>query len=185
MTCTIDSYYCDGGFGNKTFKRGAEPTAATGKDNGESMEVKSSLPRPAKRSMVPSVDDGDRPNFGLPTYDEVIAERVSGWNWKCFSQRLLCSTVVSKRATSIEERPNQLKRGERAQEGEGRTDSAIWVDLWIEPTDKYGSRMETCQRRSFPIDDATWNIQWVFYDRFIELGLEDKTFFSGVVMMSP
>ncbi|OMO99289.1 hypothetical protein COLO4_13365 [Corchorus olitorius] len=90
MACTIDFRRLDEGFGGKTYKRKRQEkesaveaaisndasTAAT------SMDVDDSCPPPAKRSAVPSTEDPNKPTFGQPTYDGVIAGRVSGRNWK-------------------------------------------------------------------------------------------------------
>ncbi|KAB5569701.1 hypothetical protein DKX38_003494 [Salix brachista] len=83
MACTIDLRFLDEGFGGKTYKRKREQealinTATTTAD--ASMEIDAP---PAKRSAIPSTDNPEKPvAVGKPTYDGVIAGKVSGRNWK-------------------------------------------------------------------------------------------------------
>ncbi|CAL1398532.1 unnamed protein product [Linum trigynum] len=117
MACTIDFRYLDEGFGGKTYKRKreAEAAAAASYSNDDSMEIDSSLPPPAKRSAVPSADNPDKPTFGTPTYDGVIAGRVSGRNWKQARKHRSSAKVVSRRVAPFEERQKekQIKKAYR------------------------------------------------------------------------
>ncbi|KAK8716908.1 hypothetical protein V6N13_044199 [Hibiscus sabdariffa] len=115
MACTIDFRRLDEGFGGKTYKRKRQesqivadianvndPTAAPA-----SMDVDDSCPPPAKRSAVPSSDDPNKPTFGQPTYDGVIAGRVSGRNWKQPRKQRASAKHVSVKRPSLEERERQ------------------------------------------------------------------------------
>ncbi|OMO85547.1 hypothetical protein CCACVL1_10117 [Corchorus capsularis] len=115
MACTIDFRRLDEGFGGKTFKRKRQEkeiaveaaisndasTAAT------SMDVDDSCPPPAKRSAVPSTEDPNKPTFGQPTYDGVIAGRVSGRNWKQPRKHRASAKHVSIKRPTLEEREKQ------------------------------------------------------------------------------
>ncbi|KAK8673383.1 hypothetical protein V6N13_111723 [Hibiscus sabdariffa] len=115
MACTIDFRRLDEGFGGKTYKRKRQesqiaadianvndPTAAP-----TSMDVDDYCPPPAKRSAVPSSDDPNKPTFGQPTYDGVIAGRVSGRNWKQPRKQRASAKHVSVKRPSLEERERQ------------------------------------------------------------------------------
>lgn len=110
MACTIDFRRLDEGFGGKTAKRKrqeqeAEHLAEFSKtDDDASMEVDDSCPPPAKRSAVPSSDDPNKPSFGKPTYDGVIAGKVSGRSWKQVRTQRSSAKQVSLRRTNFEER---------------------------------------------------------------------------------
>ncbi|KAK8607362.1 hypothetical protein V6N13_053103 [Hibiscus sabdariffa] len=118
MACTIDFRRLDEGFGGKTYKRKrqesqiAVDTAAAAT---VSMHVDDSCPPPAKRSAVPSSEDPNKPTFGQPTYDGVIAGRVSGRNWKQPRKQRASAKHVSIRRPSVEERERQkeIKRAYR------------------------------------------------------------------------
>ncbi|RAL42652.1 unnamed protein product [Cuscuta campestris] len=89
MACTIDFRFLDEGFGGKTYKRkraekesGVRSEEEVGEDgNSTAMEVENAVP-PSKRQAVASSDDPNKPVYGKPTYDGVIAGRVSGRKWK-------------------------------------------------------------------------------------------------------
>ncbi|XP_065868992.1 rRNA-processing protein CGR1 [Euphorbia lathyris] len=106
MACTIDFRCLDEGFGGKTYKRKREAQSAAALD--ASMEIdEETLPPPAKRSAVPSSDNADKPVFGKPTYDGVIAGRVSGRNWKQVRTKRASAKLVSRKGTPFEERDRQ------------------------------------------------------------------------------
>ncbi|CAL1380118.1 unnamed protein product [Linum trigynum] len=184
MTCTLDCRYLDKDFGDNIYKlkRDAEATAATDIDNSESIVIESPLPLPTKLSMVPSAVNLDTPTLMITTYDKVISRRVSGRSCKSFRKRRVWATIANMQAASFEEQMNKLKRDEQAEGGE--VSSAIWVDLWTKPANKYGLRMELGLGRRHFINDPTCKMASVFNHRFIKLGLEDKDVFQGLVMMS-
>ncbi|XP_058737633.1 protein PXR1 [Vicia villosa] len=113
MASTIDFRHLDEGFGGKTYKRKREQAQAAEDAKMEEihameMETDDTAP-PAKRSAIPSESDPNKPSFssfsfGKPTYDGVIAGRVSGRNWKQVRQRRSSAMQVSKKGTTFEER---------------------------------------------------------------------------------
>ncbi|XP_061358618.1 protein PXR1 [Gastrolobium bilobum] len=111
MACTIDFRCLDEGFGGKTYKRKREQAEAhniTGDGNENegtaSMDTDDALPPPAKRSALPSSDDPDKPVFGRPSYDGVIAGRVSGRKWKQVRKQRASAVQVSRKGTTFEQR---------------------------------------------------------------------------------
>ncbi|KAL4376999.1 hypothetical protein GQ457_02G012870 [Hibiscus cannabinus] len=115
MACTIDFRRLDEGFGGKTYKRKRQESQIAADianvndptDAPASMDVDDSCPPPAKRSAVPSSDDPNKPTFGQPTYDGVIAGRVSGRNWKQPRKQRASAKHVSVKRPSLEERERQ------------------------------------------------------------------------------
>ncbi|XP_060193511.1 rRNA-processing protein CGR1 [Lycium barbarum] len=98
MACTVDFRCLDEGFGGKTYKR---KRAEKEVDN-DAMEVE---PTPAsKRQAVPSADDPNKPVLGRPTYDGVIAGRVSGRNWKQPRKHRSSAAKVSVKGKPLEQR---------------------------------------------------------------------------------
>lgn len=96
------------------FKKGTFVTWVTGKLGGlakraekeqgngiEAMEVEE-IPR--KRQAVPSEEDPNKPVLGRPTYDGVIAGRVSGRNWKQPRKHRSSAAKVSVKGKSLEQR---------------------------------------------------------------------------------
>ncbi|KAK7336154.1 hypothetical protein VNO77_16687 [Canavalia gladiata] len=115
MACTIDFRCLDEGFGGKTYKRKREQQTQPQhhaddviNDNGAtSMDTDDALPPPAKRSALPSSDNPDKPVFGQPSYDGVIAGKVSGRKWKQARERRASAVQVSRKGTTFEERARQ------------------------------------------------------------------------------
>ncbi|XP_031380001.1 UBX domain-containing protein 1 [Punica granatum] len=114
MACTIDFRSLDEGFGGKTAKRKRESqeaalaAAAKGTSSGDaSMEVDEPALPPAKRSAVPSLENPDRPTFGKPTYDGVIAGKVSGRKWKQPRKHRASALRASVKGTNFEERQRE------------------------------------------------------------------------------
>lgn len=109
MACTIDFRRLDEGFGGKTFKRKrSEQEAAklnlNQSNEDESMDLDTFNQPQSKRQAVQSSDDPNKPSFGRPTYDGVIAGKVSGRNWKEVRTHRASAVHVSKRKTTVEER---------------------------------------------------------------------------------
>ncbi|XP_024161246.1 coiled-coil domain-containing protein 86 [Rosa chinensis] len=104
MACTIDFRCLDEGFGGKTYKRKRNPEAADD-DEDAAMEIDAAAyPPPAKRSAVSSSDNPDKPVFGRPSYDGVIAGKVSGRKWKQPRKQRSSALQVSRKGTTFEER---------------------------------------------------------------------------------
>ncbi|GFQ00798.1 hypothetical protein PHJA_002223700 [Phtheirospermum japonicum] len=114
MACTIDFRRLDEGFGGKTFKRKRSEQEADklqllnpslNDDGDESMDV-DTVPS-TKRQAVASASDPNKPSFGRPTYDGVIAGRVSGRNWKEVRTHRASAVHVSKKGTTAEQRKKE------------------------------------------------------------------------------
>ncbi|KAI6677378.1 hypothetical protein NL676_038174 [Syzygium grande] len=122
MASTIDFRSLDEGFGGKTYKRKRESqSSAAAADDRAAMEIDEARPPPSKRTAIPSLEDPDRPttapafSFGGPTYDGVIAGRVSGRKWKQPRRQRASAARASVKGTSFEERERQkeIKRAYR------------------------------------------------------------------------
>ncbi|XP_068669020.1 uncharacterized protein [Aristolochia californica] len=81
MVCTIDCRRLVDGFGAPRNKR---KRSVSDEDVASSaMELDGGdAPPSSKRPALPSADDPSKPAFGEPTYDGVIAGRVSCRQWK-------------------------------------------------------------------------------------------------------
>ncbi|KAL8128359.1 hypothetical protein AgCh_015087 [Apium graveolens] len=71
------------------------------------MEIDLNGPPAAKRQAVPSSDDPNKPVYGNPTYDGVIAGKVSGQKWKQVRTHRSSATKVSLRGTMFEQRAKE------------------------------------------------------------------------------
>ncbi|KAI3799301.1 hypothetical protein L1987_34594 [Smallanthus sonchifolius] len=105
MACTIDFRRLDEGFGGKTYKRKRaeqqqEIDASMDVDAGEELQS-------SKRLAVSSSENPDKPIFGKPTYDGVIAGRVSGRKWKQPRTQRSSAVRVSLKKSTFEERAQQ------------------------------------------------------------------------------
>ncbi|KAJ8546469.1 hypothetical protein K7X08_019052 [Anisodus acutangulus] len=98
MACTVDFRCLDEGFGGKTYKRKRA-------DNGTEAAMEVEITTPAsKRQAVPSAEDPNKPILGKPTYDGVIAGRVSGRNWKQPRKHRSSAVKVSVKGKPLEQR---------------------------------------------------------------------------------
>ncbi|EEF49350.1 uncharacterized protein DDB_G0279979 [Ricinus communis] len=112
MACTIDFRCLDEGFGGKTYKRKRESQFQSQSQSGNddaSMEIDEStvVPPPAKRSALESTENPNKPVYGNPTYDGVIAGRASGRKWKQVRKQRASAKHVSVKGTTFEERERQ------------------------------------------------------------------------------
>ncbi|EPS65845.1 hypothetical protein M569_08932, partial [Genlisea aurea] len=111
MACTIDFRRLDEGFGGKTYKRkrsdqeSAKLQQLFPNDQTLPMDVDSTSEPPTKRHAAASSED--QPTFGRPTYDGVIAGKVSGRKWKEVRTRRASSIKVSKKGTTAEQRAKE------------------------------------------------------------------------------
>lgn len=72
------------------------------------MELDSmSEPPPAKRAALPSLSDPEKPAFGRPTYDGVIAGKASGRKWKQARTQRASAALVSRRGKTMELRAKE------------------------------------------------------------------------------
>lgn len=107
MACTLDFRFLDEGIGGQANKRKRAVS-----DGAESMDLDAAgegnpLP-PSKRPALPSLEDPDKPAaFGRPTYDGVIAGKVSGRKWKQVRQQRASAVRVSRRGKSLEQRTRE------------------------------------------------------------------------------
>ncbi|KAJ0259940.1 Coiled-coil protein [Hirschfeldia incana] len=127
MACTVDFRCLDEGFGGKTFKRkreSQEQAAAEAIAGDEtSMDIDSIQPPSAKRSAVASSEDPDKPvpvATERPTYDGVIAGKVSGRPWKQPRTHRSSGRFVRNKGPDLEEmkRQREIKRAYKERKNE-------------------------------------------------------------------
>lgn len=94
MACTLDFRSLDEGLGGERNKRKRSA------DHETPMEVEQPS---AKRSAI-AVEGQDKPVYGKPTYDGVIAGKVSGRKWKQAKTTRASALKVSHKRTTFEER---------------------------------------------------------------------------------
>ncbi|CAH1437825.1 unnamed protein product [Lactuca virosa] len=105
MACTIDFRCLDEGFGGKTYKRKRseqqqEKDASMDIDAAEEIQT-------SKRQAVSSSENPNKPIFGKPTYDGVIAGKVSGRKWKQPKTQRSSAVRVSLKKSTFEDRAQQ------------------------------------------------------------------------------
>ncbi|XP_024181016.1 protein PXR1-like [Rosa chinensis] len=100
MACTIDFSCLDEDFGGKTYERRRNLEVAADYEDA-AMKIDAAYPPPVKRSAVSS---SDKPVFGRPSYDVVIAGKVSGRKWKQPRKQRSSAVQVSRKGTTFEER---------------------------------------------------------------------------------
>lgn len=126
MACTLDFRCLDEGLGGQKNKR--KRSYPEGPD---SMEVDASTEAivggsgnpapPTKRLAIPSLENPEKPAYiGRPTYDGVIAGKVSGRKWKHPRTQRASAALISRRGTSLEVRvrEKELKRAFKARKEE-------------------------------------------------------------------
>ncbi|KAK1410009.1 hypothetical protein QVD17_36541 [Tagetes erecta] len=102
MACTIDFRRLDEGFGGKTYKR---KRAEQQQELDASMDLDSTEQiQTSKRQAVSSTENPDKPIFGKPTYDGIIAGKVSGRKWKQPKTQRSSAVRVSLKKSTFEER---------------------------------------------------------------------------------
>ncbi|KAJ4831996.1 hypothetical protein Tsubulata_017914 [Turnera subulata] len=109
MACTIDFRNLDEGFGGKTYKRKREAAESKilASEDASAMDMETEEVPAAKRAAVASVDAPNKPVFGKPTYDGVIAGRVSGRNWKQARKKRASAKDVTRKRSTFEERARE------------------------------------------------------------------------------
>ncbi|KAK9117700.1 hypothetical protein Sjap_016647 [Stephania japonica] len=115
MACTLDFRCLDEGLGgqkNKRKRSTEEDDIVSNRfanDASFGMEIdESAAPPPSKRFAAPSASDPEKPvAFGKPTYDGVIAGKVSGRKWKQPRQHRASAVNVSRRGPSFEQRAKE------------------------------------------------------------------------------
>jgi len=119
MASHLDFRYLDEGLGGERGKRKRREEAEAAAE--DSMDLDADAPRPSKLRAMPSLSDPSKPaSFGQPTYDGVIAGRVSGRRWKEPRTRRASAVVVSRKPTPLEQRfrEKSLKRAYQAHKAE-------------------------------------------------------------------
>ncbi|XP_047310057.1 rRNA-processing protein CGR1 [Impatiens glandulifera] len=113
MACTVDFRNLDEGFGGKTYKRKRSEHTLLGNaveqdavDTSMDVDVSAAAPS-SKRQAVSSSDNPNKPVFANPTYNGVIAGKVSGRKWKQPRTRRASACKVSIKGTTVEERNRQ------------------------------------------------------------------------------
>lgn len=118
MASHLDFRYLDEGLGGERGKRKRREEEA---DAADSMDLDADAPRPSKLRAVPSQSDPSKPAaFGQPTYDGVIAGRVSGRTWKEPRTRRSSALMVSRKPVPLEQRvrDKSLKKAYQARVAE-------------------------------------------------------------------
>ncbi|KAL1190698.1 hypothetical protein V5N11_000184 [Cardamine amara subsp. amara] len=129
MACTVDFRCLDEGFGGKTNKRkrqSQEQAAAEAIADVASMEIDGGdlIRAPsAKRSAVASSENPDKPMavpMERPTYDGVIAGKVSGRPWKQPRTHRASGRFVKNKGPDLEEmkRQREIKRAYQERKNE-------------------------------------------------------------------
>ncbi|XP_058092962.1 uncharacterized protein LOC131239327 [Magnolia sinica] len=108
MACTLDFRFLDEGLGGQKNKRKRQldPTTSS-MDVDEDPTSSFDAAPPSKRPALPSSSDPDKPTFGRPTFDGVIAGKVSGRKWKQPRQQRASAACVSRKGTTFDQRSKQ------------------------------------------------------------------------------
>ncbi|PWA67376.1 hypothetical protein CTI12_AA318470 [Artemisia annua] len=108
MACTIDFRNLDEGFGGKTFKRKrADHQHQQDLIMNPTMDIDDVITThqpSSKRQAISSTEHPNKPIFGAPTYDGVIAGKVSGRKWKQPKTQRSSAVRVSLKKSTHEER---------------------------------------------------------------------------------
>lgn len=111
MASTLDFRFLDEGLGGQKNKRKRsveeEETQTQNVDSSMDLDDNEELYPPSKRPALPSSEDPEKPVFGRPTYDGVIAGKVSGRKWKEPRKHRASAVKVSKKGSSFEQRMKQ------------------------------------------------------------------------------
>ncbi|KAF5174916.1 coiled-coil protein, partial [Thalictrum thalictroides] len=109
MACTLDFRYLDEGIGGTRNKR----KRSNDEEEEQLQDVYSmdldlnNAPPPSKRIALPSAENPEKPLFGKPTYDGVIAGKVSGRKWKQPRERRSSAAKISLKGTTFEQRAKE------------------------------------------------------------------------------
>lgn len=116
MACTVDFRCLDEGFGGKTYKRkrSLENAAALSGEHIDDMDVEDAV-QPSKKQAISSSNNPDKP-VGRPTYDGVMAGKVSGRNWKQVRTDRASASNASKKKTTLEQRTREKELKKAYQE---------------------------------------------------------------------
>ncbi|XP_024388363.1 uncharacterized protein [Physcomitrium patens] len=113
MASTIDFRHLDEGLGGAKRKRKrAEEEEAVELAAAEAMDVGEETKHASKRAAVAG-DGQNKPVYGRPTYDGVLAGKVSGRKWKAHKTTRTSAMKVVGRKSTLEEK-NREKEVKRA-----------------------------------------------------------------------
>ena len=121
MASHLDFRYLDEGLGGERGKRKRREAEEAAAADSMDLVADADAPRPSKLRAVPSLSDPSKPaSFGQPTYDGVIAGRVSGRRWKEARTRRASALAASRKPTPLEQRARDksLKRAYQARVAE-------------------------------------------------------------------
>jgi hypothetical protein len=121
MASHLDFRYLDEGLGGERGKRKRREESEAAAGDSMDLDADGDAPRPSKVRAMPSLSDPSKPaSFGQPTYDGVIAGRVSGRRWKEPRTRRASAVVASLKPTPLEQRVREkaLKRAYQARKAE-------------------------------------------------------------------
>ncbi|BAF09227.1 uncharacterized protein [Oryza sativa Japonica Group] len=121
MASHLDFRYLDEGLGGERGKRKRREAEEAAAADSMDLDADADAPRPSKLRAVPSLSDPSKPaSFGQPTYDGVIAGRVSGRRWKEARTRRASALAASRKPTPLEQRARDksLKRAYQARVAE-------------------------------------------------------------------
>ncbi|KAF9618926.1 hypothetical protein IFM89_002921 [Coptis chinensis] len=113
MACTLDFRFLDEGLGGTRNKRKRDDNNNNNDssmdldDNNNNNTEDNNLNRPSKRLAIPSLTNPEKPFYGKPSYDGVIAGKVSGRKWKQVRQQRSSSSKVSLKKSTYEERAKE------------------------------------------------------------------------------
>ncbi|XP_043689592.1 coiled-coil domain-containing protein 86 [Telopea speciosissima] len=106
MACTLDFRCLDEGLGGQKNKRKREETDTRNADSSMEVDDMEACPQ-AKRAALPSSENPEKPVFGKPTYDGVIAGKVSGRKWKEPRKHRASASKISVKGVPLEQRVKQ------------------------------------------------------------------------------
>ncbi|GLJ08318.1 hypothetical protein SUGI_0086390 [Cryptomeria japonica] len=107
MACTLDFRRLDEGLGGERNKR-----KRSSEEDQHSNEIPMEIEQPSAKRAAITVEGQDKPVYGKPTYDGVIAGKVSGRKWKQPKQTRASAIRVSHKRSTFEERAKlkQIKK---------------------------------------------------------------------------
>ncbi|PIA51025.1 hypothetical protein AQUCO_01100088v1 [Aquilegia coerulea] len=110
MACTLDFRYLVGDQRNKRKRSNDEEEVKQLylQDGSSTMDLDiNNVPPPSKRPALPSIENPEKPLFGKPTYDGVIAGKVSSRKWKQPRERRSSATKISLKGTTFDQRAKE------------------------------------------------------------------------------
>lgn len=115
MACTIDFRNLDEGLGGAKRKRKREAEEEAAARDVEAMDVNMETRQASKRAAI-TKEGEEKPVYGRPTYDGVLAGKVSGRKWKVNKATRASAMKVVGRKSTLEEknREKEVKKAYKA-----------------------------------------------------------------------